>query len=121
MRILKYRTTGLSGLTLTSTAIIAVFTVLLFFGAIWQVRTSHKIERAWIIVKISDVSEYPDESAYTVILPFVRNSGRTVARITEFCVQYEVVSGPDKLPPKPKYSRTHKTDFVLPPICPFNR
>jgi hypothetical protein len=31
-----------------STAVIAAFTILLFVGVVWQIRTSKAIERAWV-------------------------------------------------------------------------
>lgn len=35
-----------------STAVIAGFTILLFVGVIWQIRTSRAIERAWILAEL---------------------------------------------------------------------
>jgi hypothetical protein len=41
----------INGLNAVSTAVIAVFTVLLFVAVAWQIRTSKQSERAWVAVK----------------------------------------------------------------------
>jgi len=43
---------GIDYVNASSTAVIAVFTILLFIGVIFQVRTSRAIERAWVLAEI---------------------------------------------------------------------
>ncbi len=40
-----------------STAVIAAFTILLFAGVVWQIRTSKTIERAWVMADVEPDSE----------------------------------------------------------------
>ncbi len=50
----------------SSTAVIAVFTFLLFIGVMHQIRTSKAIERAWVMVEIQIDPEKPSDGKLQV-------------------------------------------------------
>jgi len=97
-----------------STAVIAGFTILLFVGVIWQVRTSRAIERAWVMADIeADAAKWRDQKLHviegsgtdgdtTAIYAALtcRNAGRTPAWIEKTVAKFEIVT---TLPPIPNF------------------
>ena len=98
----------------SSTAVIALFTILLFGGVIWQVRTSRAIERAWVMAEVEhDFDKWRDKKPHvlensgtegdsTAIYAVLtcRNAGRTPAWIEETVAKFELTSG---LPEEPNF------------------
>ena len=96
----------------SSTAVIAVFTILLFVGVILQVRTSRAIERAWVMAEVEhDPDKWSDKKPHvlegsgtsgnsTAIYAVLtcRNAGRTPAWIEETVAKFELVT---ELPEEP--------------------
>jgi hypothetical protein len=95
-----------------STAVIAVFTILLFIGVVLQIRTSRAIERAWVMAQIDgDRREWKDgkvhivegsgtsgDSTGTWIILSCHNEGKSPAWIYEKRVKFEVVSSVNPAP-----------------------
>jgi len=58
---------GIDYINACSTAVIAVFTILLFVGAFRQIRTSKTIERAWIMAELQwDKDKWADAKAHVL-------------------------------------------------------
>ena len=97
-----------------STAVIAVFTILLFVGVIWQIRTSKTIERAWLMADVEPDSEKwrdrklhvlegsgtsGDSTAIYAVL-VCANAGKSPAWISETRAKFEIV---ETLPSVPSF------------------
>jgi hypothetical protein len=100
----------------SSTAVIAIFTILLFIGVILQIRTSRNIERAWVLVDIGEAK--PAKTALQVlrVAPIVTNHGSTIGRVLRTSITSRCIPNPPgKLPPEPDYAKPIEFDFVLAP------
>jgi len=88
-----------------STAVIAAFTILLFVGVVWQIRTSKAIERAWVMADVESDSEKwrdrklhvlegsgtsGDSTAIYAVLVCI-NAGKSPAWIVETRAKFEIV------------------------------
>jgi len=116
-----------------STLVIAVFTILLFVGLIFQVRATRQIERAWVRVKrVGNPPEAWTENLKTGYVPGIAIEfsvyGKTVARISDARIVLDII--PVKkggeylepaLPDAPDYSSSGiynlvgKNRMVIPP------
>lgn len=80
-----------------STAVIAIFTILLFFGVIVQIYTARNSERAWITVSVKDDREAGQliEGLLDVkvinLECILANCGKTPARLTSFGARGEIL------------------------------
>ena len=97
-----------------STLTIAVFTILLFFGLVVQIRTSRAIERAWVLVDVAwDSEKWTDRKPHVLqgsgtsgdttgifALLMCQNEGKSPAWIDEKRAKFEIVSA---LPLKPNF------------------
>ncbi|MGB8661160.1 MAG: hypothetical protein WCD34_12105 [Candidatus Acidiferrum sp.] len=97
-----------------STAFIALFTILLFVGVVWQILTSKTIERAWVMADVEPDSEKwrdrklhvlegsgtsGDSTAIYAVL-VCTNAGKSPAWISETRAKFEIV---DTLPATPNF------------------
>lgn len=89
----------------SSTAVIALFTILLFIGVIWQIRTGRTIERAWVMADVEpDSDKWSDRklhvlqgsgtsgdstAIYAVLV--CTNAGKTPAWLDEMRAKFEIV------------------------------
>lgn len=102
-----------------STAVIAVFTILLFIGVIWQIITSRAIERAWVMAELgwypgglhisigsSVVGTKKSESTALNIKLTCKNDGKSPAFIEHIYGRAHIVQNPSKQvsPEPPKIS-----------------
>lgn len=78
-------------------------------------------ERGWIVVSIKEEPEPIQDGLAVLVLPTVRNYGKTVARIVKFCIHQVSVSDPRGLPPHPQYFQGGEveTSIILPPNVPL--
>lgn len=76
-------------------------------------------ERAWVLVSIQNVPMSSENDVGTMILPIVRNYGRTTARIVKFALRQQQFNNPDALPAEPVYLGENATDLMLPPDTPI--
>ena len=99
---------GVDTINAYSTAVIAVFTVLLFFGAAYQVSTARSSERAWIVL---DILKAPEQLGWKNIPDWLKsieaelifkNTGRTPAILKNMTARCWITENPDKLP-RPNY------------------
>ncbi len=97
-----------------STLVIAAFTILLFVGVAWQIRTSKTIERAWVMAEVVPDSEKwrdrrlhvlegsgtsGDSTAIYAVL-VCTNAGKSPAWISETRAKFEIV---ETLPAVPNF------------------
>jgi hypothetical protein len=95
-----------------STAVIAAFTILLFVGVVWQIRTSKAIERAWVMADVEPDSEKwrdrklhvlegsgtsGDNTAIYAVL-VCTNAGKSPAWIDETRAKFEIVKTLPEIP-----------------------
>jgi hypothetical protein len=95
-----------------STAVIALFTILLFIGVVWQIHTSKTIERAWVMADVEPDSEKwrdrklhvlegsgtsGDRTAIYAIL-VCTNAGKSPAWINETRAKFEIVETLPQIP-----------------------
>jgi|SRR5579859_7198743 len=76
-------------------------------------------ERAWVLVSIENVPTPTANDLGTMILPIVRNYGRTTARIVKFALRQQQFNRPDGLQAEPVYQGENAVDFILPPNTPI--
>ncbi len=91
-----------------STAVIALFTVVMAAAIIFQLRATHRQERAWIAIESIDVPE--ELSHYTLMFPMnidlgyvFKNFGNTPAKLTDSRLIFRLVTSIDDLPSQPNY------------------
>ncbi len=98
----------------SSTAVIAIFTILLFVGVLWQIRTNRDIERAWIIVNpiehapaIVPIPETGDplddahQPKRNIFAASIKNTGNTPAKLLESKMAYRQAASLKDIPAKP--------------------
>jgi len=114
-----------------STTVIAVFTILLFFGVIWQISTSRDTERAWVIDRITTpappigfIQQQPTNlvahlvgyGAQNVFRFALENTGNTPARLVEVVTNYRKINRRQDIPQEPDYGTgTFLNDMPLSP------
>ena len=110
------------GLTITSDWVMAFLTLALVLltlayvvVAIWQVRTVHATERAWILADIGKAKAPTSEYELMWITPLVKNHGRTPGRIRKTSITSRYIRNGEKLPEEPIYAEGKTWDFILPP------
>jgi hypothetical protein len=100
-----------------STAVVALFTVLLFFGVIYQVRTARRSDRAWVV--LADLKD-PEYLTFREIPEFVteletrlqfKNTGHTPAILLNIKSHFKIVKDLDQLPSKPRYASNQHKDI----------
>lgn len=97
-------------LNAASTAVIAFFTIALFWGIFYQASNTRNVERAWIIKEGLSSPAGLDNFSPTYINPAqmrvtlaLKNNGRTPAKITESSASFELVDAEGGLPDSPLY------------------
>lgn len=110
-----------------STAVIAAFTLLLFVGVVWQIRTSKTIERAWVMADVEPDSEKwrdrklhvlqgsgtsGDSTAIYAVL-VCTNAGKSPAWINETRAKFEIV---ETLPPTPNFESAEYVEASTIPL-----
>jgi hypothetical protein len=112
-----------------STCVIAVFTALLFWAVLWQIRTSRAIERAWIVMnlnwsrtgavpriqRIHIKQASPSDRIMVALSLTCRNSGRSIARIHRIWARAFLSKGAPKQTPEKSSLSDHGT---MQPIAP---
>jgi hypothetical protein len=114
-----------------STLVIALFTILLFLGVIWQVNTSRDTERAWVIATPTDnapvVGFIPGGESnlerhlegankQNVFGCSFKTTGSSPARLVETAIRYCKVDSLQDIPSEPDFGdRTPLNDLPLVP------
>jgi hypothetical protein len=109
-----------------STLTIALFTIFLFGGLLWQVKTSWDIERPWIVVEPTDrhpVIGFIPEPGDSLGEPgrdranwfaySIKNTGNTPARILDSFAAYRMVDSLKNIPKEPVYPHALNLDEML--------
>ena len=105
-----------------STAVIALFTILLFIGVVWQIRTSRAIERAWILAEVQWTDgkgrvleghswEGTHSGVYVRLL--CKNEGNSPAWIEEKRMKFQIFS---VLPARPPLESADIIQFGREPL-----
>lgn len=110
-----------------STAVIALFTILLFVGVIWQIRTSKTIERAWVMTDVEpDSDKWRDRklhvlqgsgtsgdstAVYAVLV--CTNTGKSPAWLDEMRAKFEIVNS---LPLVPNFESAEHIETGIVPL-----
>jgi hypothetical protein len=76
-------------------------------------------ERAWINVGLKRMPKVDSNAGVAIVIPIVKNYGKTVGRVTGFSIQCQQVRSPGDLPPEPTYARPVTTSQILPPNIPL--
>jgi hypothetical protein len=89
-----------------STVVIAVFTILLFVGVVYQVRTARNSERAWMmgIPEFNNFTKPPEPDECVLYPASFKNFGRTPARIVEAGLSLKLAQSFKSIPHKPIYT-----------------
>jgi hypothetical protein len=112
-----------------STCVIAVFTALLFWAVLRQIRTSRAIERAWIVMnvdwsrtgavpriqRVHIKQASPSDRIMVALSLTCRNSGRSIARIHRVWAKALLLKGAPKRTPDKSSLSDHGT---IQPIAP---
>jgi hypothetical protein len=80
-----------------------------------QVASTRNSERAWMFVDIGKLPPFNGDALVLWVMPFAKNEGKTVARITRTSLQQRTIEAGQKLPEVPEYTQQATVDFMLPP------
>jgi len=110
-----------------STAVIALLTILLFIGVVWQVRTGKTIERAWVMADVEPDSEkWRDRKLHVLqgsgtsgdttaiyALLVCTNTGKSPAWLDEMRAKFEIIK---TLPPVPNFQSAEHIETGIVPL-----
>ena len=110
-------------LNATSTAVVALFTILVFFVYRAMLHATKMTERAWLVSDIGTIEETPTNQTHQVKVQ-IRNNGNTPAWVTAAGSNGWWVTDQNPLPRTPKYTLMQpftKDGQLLPPTASFEQ